>query len=224
MIARVLYQVGHGSIHFFMPLIFVNQLNFSATMIGLGISLGSLAGVIGNFVGGYLADSPKYGRKRTLLFSAVLSIVAALMLAWLPNLPLLIAANMLMGISSGCYWTPVDALIIDTTPREQRQQAFAVLGLANNLGTGFGVYGGSILLSVLAGQGQVLFAINGLVLVAFLVLVQIAIPDTRQEPHEHSETLPQFGSALKDRTLQLFVLLNVLFTTYSNLRSNPPQR
>ncbi|MBO3461806.1 MFS transporter [Aetokthonos hydrillicola] len=219
-IGRILHQVGHGSIHFFMPLIFVNELHFSATMIGLGISIGSLTGVIGNFVGGYLADSPRYGRKQTLLLSGVLSIAGALMLAWLQNFPSLIVANILMGLSGGCYWTPVDALIIDTTPKEQRQKAFALLGLASNLGTGIGVLGGGILLSILARESQVIFAINGLVLVAFLVLIQIAIPDTRQENHEHSETRPQFGSALKDRTLLLFVLLNVLFTTYIALVNN----
>lgn len=69
-IARFLYQAGHGSIHFFIPLIFVNQLGFSATIVGLGISIGSLAGVGGHVLGGYLTDSPKFGRKVTLLLSA----------------------------------------------------------------------------------------------------------------------------------------------------------
>ena len=73
-LARSLYQAGYGSIQFFIPLIFVNQLGFSATVVGLSMGIGALAGVLGHLLGGYLADSPKYGRKRTLLLSAGLSI------------------------------------------------------------------------------------------------------------------------------------------------------
>ncbi|MGB3205439.1 MAG: MFS transporter [Crinalium sp.] len=75
-IARSLYQAGYGSIQFFIPLIFVNQVGLSATSVGIGIGSGSLAGIVGHFLGGYLADSPAYGRKRALLFSAGLSILA----------------------------------------------------------------------------------------------------------------------------------------------------
>jgi MFS family permease len=95
-IGRTLYQAGYGSIQFFIPLIFVNQVGLSATTVGIGIGSGSLAGVVGHFLGGYLADSPSYGRKKTLLFSAMLSILAAFVLALTQNLPLLFIANLLM--------------------------------------------------------------------------------------------------------------------------------
>jgi len=221
-LARSLYQVGHGTMQFFIPLIFVNQLGFSATVVGMARGSGSLAGVLGHFLGGYLADSPKYGRKQTLSFSAGLSILAAILLALIPNLPMLIVADLIMGLSSGCYWTAADASVIDVTPKEQRQKAFAVLVLADSLGSGLGILGGGILLSLVA-QVQTLFLICGLILLVFLVLIQIAIrdsrsaecmADTRQDGSEHSNTLQGFGLALKDRSLQLFVLSNVLFTTY----------
>lgn len=119
-----------------------------------------------------------------------------------------------MGLSAGCYWTAADASVIDITPQEQRQNAFAVLGLANTLGSGFGILGGGILLSLVT-QAQTLFLIAGLVLLVFLGLIQFVGMDTRQDsPTQHSPTLKGFGSALKDRGLQLFVLASVLFTTY----------
>jgi len=62
---------------------------------------GSLAGVLGHFLGGYLADSPTYGRKLTLLFSAGLSILAAVVLALTQTLPMLILVNLIVGLSSG---------------------------------------------------------------------------------------------------------------------------
>lgn len=131
-IGRLLYQAGYGSIQFFIPLIFVNQVGLSATVVGISIGSGSLAGVVGHFLGGYLADSQAYGRKRTLLFSAALSILAAFVLALTQNLAMLAIANLLMGLSAGCYWTAADAAVIDVTTLEQRDRAFAVLVLADS--------------------------------------------------------------------------------------------
>lgn len=212
-IARALYQAGYGSIQFFIPLIFVNQVGLSATVVGIGIGSGSLAGLVGHFLGGYLADSPAYGRKRALLFSAGLSILAAIALALTQSLPMLVVANLLMGLSSGCYWTAADAAVIDVTTSEHRHKAFAILVLADSLGWGLGIWGGGMLLSLFH-QAQFLFFVDSLVLVVFLVLILIAVTETRQEHPQHSDTLQGFVVALRDRSLLLFVLVNILFTTY----------
>ncbi|MBR8832676.1 MAG: MFS transporter [Stigonema ocellatum SAG 48.90 = DSM 106950] len=215
-LGRSLYQAGYGTIQFFMPLIFVNKLGFSATSVGIGIGCGSLAGVLGHFLGGYLADSPNYGRKRTLLFSGVFSILAAIVLALNQSLPMLYLANLIMGLSSGCYWTAADASIIDVTPISQRQKAFAIVILADSLGNGLGIFSGGILLSQVA-QVQPLFLICGLILLMFLVLIQLAIhsqPSGKTHADTPQDALQGFVLALKDRSLQLFVLINVLFTTY----------
>ena len=210
---RALYQAGYGSIQFFIPLIFVNHVGLSATAVGIGLGSGSLAGVVGHLLGGYLADSPKYGRKRTLLFSAVLSILAAFVLALTQNLPLLVIANLIMGLSAGCYWTAADAAVMDVTTPTQRHKAFAVLVLADSLGGGLGIWGGGILLS-LANRAQTLFFVDSLILVMFLVLLLVASTETRQDNPEHSDTLQRFLVALSDRSLRVFILVNVLFTTY----------
>ncbi|GAA6615819.1 MFS transporter [Scytonema sp. NUACC26] len=211
--ARFFYQAGYGTIQFFIPLIFVNQLNFSATVVGFAIGCGALAGVVGHFLGGYLADSPMYGRKRTLLFSALLSILAAIALACLPNLSMLIVVNLLMGLGAGCYWTAADAAVIDVTPPKEHQKAFAILVLADSIGSGLGILSGGIILSLFT-QPQTLFLIAGLILLVFLVIVQVAIADSHQDANEHSDPLQGFNLALKDSSLQVFMLVNVLFTTY----------
>jgi MFS family permease len=48
----------------------------------------------------------------------------------------------------------------------------------------------------------------------FLVLIQVAVAETRLDQPEHSDPLQGFVVALKDRSLRLFVVVNVLFTTY----------
>lgn len=218
-IGRLLYQAGYGSIQFYIPLIFVNQVGLSATVVGIGVGSGSLAGLVGHLLGGYLADSPLYGRKRALLFSAVLSILAAIVLVLTQNLPLLLIANLIMGLSAGCYWTAADTSVIDVTPPEQRQKAFAVLGLADSIGGGLGVWGGGLLLS-LVDQAQSLFLVSSLILLIFLILVQVAIAETQQEKVTQPNTLQGFVVALNDRSLQLFVLVNVLFTTFIALANS----
>ncbi len=218
-IARSLYQAGYGSIQFFIPLIFVNQVGLSATTVGIGIGSGSLAGIVGHLLGGYLADSPAYGRKRALLFSAGLAIMAAIALALTQSLPMLVVANLLMGLSAGCYWTAADAAVIDVTVPEHRHKAFAVLVLADSLGGGLGIWGGGMLLSLLH-QAQILFFVGSLILVVFLVLILIAVKETRQDSSEHADTLQGFVVALRDRSLILFVLVNILFTTYIALVSS----
>jgi MFS family permease len=211
-IGRTLYQAGYGSIQFFIPLIFVNQVGLSATTVGIGIGSGSLAGVVGHFLGGYLADSPSYGRKKTLLFSAVLSILAAFVLALTQNLPLLFIANLLMGLSAGCYWTAADTIVMDVTDPDKRHQAFAVLVLADSLGAGFGIWGGGILLSLT--NAQTFFFTDSFILLLFLLLAQIATRETRQEQSESAKVWQKFVTALNDHSLRLFVLVSVLFTTY----------
>ena len=211
-IGRTLYQAGYGSIQFFIPLIFVNQVGLSATTVGIGIGSGSLAGVVGHFLGGYLADSPSYGRKKTLLFSAMLSILAAFVLALTQNLPLLFIANLLMGLSAGCYWTAADTIVMDVTDPDQRHQAFAVLVLADSLGAGFGIWGGGILLSLT--NAQTFFFADSFILLLFLLLAQIATRETRQEQPESAKVWQKFVKALNDHSLRLFVLVSVLFTTY----------
>lgn len=218
-IARSLYQAGYGSIQFFIPLIFVNQVGLSATAVGIGIGSGSLAGIIGHLLGGYLADAPAYGRKRALLFSAGLAILAAIALALNQSLSMLIVANLLMGLSAGCYWTAADAAVIDVTSSEHRHKAFAILVLADSLGGGLGIWGGGMLLS-LVHQAQLLFWVSSCILVVFLVLILIAVTETRQEHLERSDTLQGFAVALRDRSLILFVLVNILFTTYIALVSS----
>lgn len=211
-VGRLLYQAGYGSIQFFIPLIFVNQVGLSATAVGIGIGSGSLAGIVGHLLGGYLADQA-YGRKRTLLLSAGLSIFAAVVLGLTQNLPLLIIANLIMGLSAGCYWTAADAAVIDVTPSAQRHKAFAVLVLADSLGGGLGILGGGKLLSKVE-RSTTIFLVASLILLVFLVVMQMAIAETRQENSEHSDTLQGFVVAMNDRSLRLFVLANVLFTTY----------
>ncbi len=212
-IARLLYLVGYTTLQFYLPLVFVNQLGLAATTVGLALAVGSLAGVVGHLLGGYLADSPQYGRKRALLFSAILIMLAATLLLVSQSFLALVFANILMGLSAGCYWTAADAAVVDATGTEQRQMAFALLVLADSLGTGIGIWGGGILLDQHQ-HAPTLFGASLVPLLLFWGLTQSAMAETVQGHPEAQQTLKGFAIALRDRSLLLFITVNILFTTY----------
>lgn len=66
----------------------------------------------------------------------------------------------------------------------------------------------------LVARTETLFGVGSLIFLVFLVLIQVAVTETRLHQPEHSDPLQGFVVALKDRSLRLFVVVNVLFTTY----------
>gem|GEM_PF-5919810 len=72
---RLLSQLGNGFTLFYAPIFFVNQVGLSATAVGIGLGSSSISGVVGRFIGGSASDSPRWGRRKTLLASAAVSAV-----------------------------------------------------------------------------------------------------------------------------------------------------
>ncbi|NJP10733.1 MAG: MFS transporter [Leptolyngbyaceae cyanobacterium RU_5_1] len=213
-IGRSLSQIASGLIYFYIPLVFVNQVGLSATSVGFSIGLSSLTGVAGHILGGVLADSPRFGRKTTLSLSAVFGILVSLVLAVTNSLPILMVACLLLGISVGFYWTAADAAVMDVTALEERHQAFAIMSVAENLGNGIGILGGGLLLMLINQTPQLLFVVCAGIFLGFLLLVQLTLMETRQSHAKHENTTQGILVALKDVALIVFILANVLFTTY----------
>lgn len=84
-LGRFLSEVGTGFILFYTPIFFVNEVGLSSTLVGIALGSASISGVFGRFFGGSLSDSPSWGRRKTLLLSAILSAIADLVLAFSNN-------------------------------------------------------------------------------------------------------------------------------------------
>lgn len=210
---RLLSQIGSGFTLFYAPIFFVNQVGLSATLVGIGLGSGSVSGVIGRFLGGQWADSPNWGRKRTLLIAAAISAFADIFLTLTYNFPTLVLGNLLMGFGIGLYWPATEAAIVDLTTVEQRNEAFAITRLADSLGLGLGVVLGGALISA-SGNYRVLFIIDGISFVIFFGVITIAIAETNKLTQSSSQSYQGWLVALRDRALMVFVLVNILFTTY----------
>lgn len=213
-------QISYGLLNFYIPILFVNQVGLSATAVGFALSLCAITEVGGHFVGATLADSPRFGRKVVLSLAAVSGLAVALILIVAQSLWLLILASMVLGISLGCYWTASGAAVMDATSSEDRSQAFAVMGVAEYLGIGLGVLGGSGLLALMNESPKLLFAGCGAMFALFGLLIQILM--TNDYPSRSPQDQSEAGmiAALKDKALLVFMLANVFFTTYVALVSS----
>ncbi|MBE9046912.1 MFS transporter [Pleurocapsales cyanobacterium LEGE 10410] len=220
---RLLSEIGTGFTLFYAPIFFVNQVGLSSTLVGIALGSGSVSGVIGRFLGGQAVDSPSWGRRKTLLTSAAISVLADVVLSLTTNFPSLILGNLLMGFGIGMYWPATEAAIIDLTTPQQRNEAFAITRLADSLGLSLGVVLGGVLIAN-SGNYRGLFVIDGISFLIFFAVIYFAIAETYQfKPQSASSQENRWSLAFQDRALMVFVAVNILFTVYlSQVQSTMP--
>lgn len=221
---RFLSEVGTGFTLFYAPIFFVNHVGLSATAVGFALGSASISGVVGRILGGSFSDSQVWGRRKTLLLSAAISAIASLVLASANYFWILVVGNLLSGLGQGLYWPANESVVADLTAPPQRQEAYAITRLADNLGMGMGVVLGGALIST-TGAYRALFIIDATSFVVFFVVVYWAIKETYR-PVDTKSAISLKSSwliALTDRRLLIYVLVNVIFTTYvSQLQSTLP--
>ncbi len=220
-LGRLLSQVGTGFTLFYIPIFFVEQVGFSATEVGLGLGAMAVSGVIGRIAGGSLADTI-WGRKPTLLFSLVVSALGSLMLAGSTTYLLFVVANLINGLGQGFYWPAAETMIADLTTRQQRNQAFGLTRLGDNLGLSIGVALAGVLIATTAAY-RLLFVIDAVTFLIFAGVVVVLVSETRPANFVSQGIISGWRAALTDRALLIFIVPNILFTTYvSQISSSLP--
>lgn len=210
---RLLLQFGTGFTLFYAPIFFVNQLGFSPTMVGIALGSASVSGILGRFLGGSGSDSPDWGRKKILLLSAVISAIADVFLASASDFSFLLLGNVLMGFGIGLYWPPAEALVADLTTPSQRNSAFAISRLADNLGLGLGIIIGGWIIAI-TNNYRLLFIIDGFSFLVFYIVIYFTITEIYPLETNHQSKYHGWSLALKDKSLWIFCIVNVMFTTY----------
>ncbi|MGI8502988.1 MAG: MDR family MFS transporter [Hassallia sp.] len=224
-VGRLMLEMGTGFTLFYAPIFFVNKVGLSTTAVGLALGSASISGVAGRILGGIGVDSPSWGRRRTLLFSAAISAIGSLVLAASHNFATLVIGNLIAGFGLGLYWPANEAVVADLTPTENRREAYAITRLADNLGLGMGIVLGGVLVTT-TGSYRSLFIIDAISFIVFFGVVYLAIaetgtPDMRQS--QKTQHIASWMAALSDRPFLVYVVLNIIFTTYvSQLHSTIP--
>jgi MFS family permease len=220
---RLLSEIGTGFTLFYAPIFFVNQVGLSSTSVGVALGSGSISGIVGRFLAGQGVDSPHWGRRKILLISAAISVLADVVLSLSFNFSTLVLGNLLMGFGVGMYWPATEAAIIDLTTPEQRNEAFAVTRLADSLGLSLGVVLGGALIAN-SGNYRTLFVIDGISFAVFFGVIYLAIAETYQfKPQLVENQQNGWSFAVGDRAFMVFVAVNILFTIYlSQVQSTMP--
>jgi MFS family permease len=223
---RFLSQSGTGFTLFYAPIFFVDRVGLSATAVGIGLGSGSISGILGRVLGGSFCDSQFWGRRRTLLLAAIISAVASFVLAATHDFTGLVAGNLLMGFGVGLYWPPTETMVADLTEGEQRQEAFALTRLADNLGLQVGIIFGGVLIA-LTGNYRSLFIIDGISFLVLFAVVAIAVAETYKPANTGDKGKKNLQNgwmvALRDRTLLIYAVVNTLFTLYiSQIQTTMP--
>ncbi|MER7515596.1 MFS transporter [Streptomyces sp. NPDC126499] len=202
-------QVGN-----FLPVfivLYLTERGYSAGAAGLVLGISGLGKVLGNAVGGYLAD--RIGRRWTIVLSAVTTAGLTTVVPFLEALPLIVTVVGLIGVTSQIYRPAAAAVLVDAvSTNQQRLAAFGVFRFAMNVGAALGgVIGG-----VLASTSYVeLFLVNAAACLLFGVVVALLLRDAPKtlDGAEHTEQKTEqavgYRQAFADRTLVRFLLMTV---------------
>ncbi len=212
-IGRLLSQMGSGFTLFYASIFFVNKVGLSATAVGIGLGSTALSGIVGRLLSGTMIDSRRWGRRRTLMLALLISAIATAILAATTNFPVFLIGNLLMGLGTGLYWPANEAAVADLTTVDQRNEGYAVTRLADTVGLGVGVILGGLLIST-TGAFRALFVIDAISFLVFLVVVYGSIQETADFASHRTSALAGWLIGLRDRTMVVFLLVNILFTTY----------
>ena len=121
--------------------------------------------------------SDRFGRRPVILFSLAGTVIGYLLFAFARSLPLLFASRLLDGATGGNIGT-AQAIIADTTSREDRARGMGLVGMAFGLGFIFGPAIGGF--AVHFGEAAPGLAAASLSAVA-LVWAFLKLPETRPE-------------------------------------------
>ena len=215
---QLILFIGQGFTLVYASIYFVNELGFSPTQVGLAQGSIGVSGLIGRFFAGNALNSPKLGRRGTLLLSAVIAALGSFLLASAHTFAVLVAGNLLLGLGISLYWPATLTVTTDLTEPEHLTEAMALTRLADHLGLAVG--------ALIAGQYiaaadsyPVLFIAKGILYLLFSAVIWFTIAETRHTDAPLT-TWADWGQALRDRPFVLYLLANLFFPIYASQSSS----
>lgn len=152
---------------------FAAALGASKSMVGLVISIYSLAAIPARLLSGSQMD--RLGRKRFLLAGLVIFAVTAGLYTLAGSLRVLLALRILHGLSWGWITTAMSALVAEMAPASRRGEAIGYWSLAPTLAMAIAPMSGTVLISAM-GFPAVFAATAGLAGFAAALVVPIREP------------------------------------------------
>ncbi len=211
---------GSGVVYPFATVYFVSELGIAFTLIGAGLFANSIARGVGTAAGGYLAD--RIGRDRVMVASMGLSAIALASYAVVRSAIGFAVVATAAGLVAGLYTPASHAMVADLTAGEDRERAYGLLKVANNLGFGLGFVTGGVLYSI---ANVAVFivdgATSGIVAIALFLLLPRTVSSGPAQAFRAE--LAQWSRTVGEPRLVHLAVLNVIFAiAYAQMQSTVP--
>lgn len=159
----------------FLTIYLITKTSLGLPQIGLIVGAAPLAGIFGGIIGGYLSDN--HGKKRMLLLSLLITIIATLGLALSKEAWILIVINSVCGLARNAFNPIAHSMLIDLVPEEQRVTILSYDNTALNSGYVVGMFIGSILIRF---SSPLIFIFTSSITALFFVLVITRVRETHR--------------------------------------------
>ncbi len=227
---QLLNVFGAGLVYPFATIHFHLEVGIALSLVGLGLLVRNVATAVATTIGGYLAD--RIGRKPVMVTAMAGNAVTLAGYAFVPAIaaaigPLdpagaFIGVSALSGATNGLYTPAGQAYVADLTAGGERDRAYSLLKVGNNVGFGTGFVVGGLLyewveVAVFIADG----ATSGVVALVLLWLV----------PRIHEgqpgvtlrDSLGDWSGAITRRRVLGLAALNVCFAVlYAQMQTTVP--
>ena len=229
-LGQLINVFGSGMVYPFATVHFHLNVGIGLAMVGLGLGAKSAATAGGTAVGGYLAD--RYARKPVMVASMALSMVTLAGFAFVPDLAAavpglslawaFVAVATASGATAGLYPPAGQAYIADRTAAAERDEGYALLKVANNVGFGVGFVVGGLLYEF---ANTAIFLADGLTsgVVAVVLLLTVPRQHGGRTDVSFADSIGDWGRAITRRRVLALALLNVGFAVmYAQMQTTVP--
>ena len=180
------------------------------------------AGVLGNTIGGVLAD--KFGRKTNMIFGLIASATSALMMVFIEDIVVFYIVIGVIGIFEDIAGPARQAMVADLVPEKDRADAYGIMRIVFNLAVTFGPAIGGLMI---AKSFTILFYIDFFISLIVALIVFLFLPETKpvvQEGHKGEQSIKDtfkgYRKVLNDKLFIAFVVVLMLETLmYFNMNS-----
>ena len=224
MVASFIDMLGGSLIFPFFSLYMTQKFDIGMTEVGTMFLVWALtSGVIGNTVGGALAD--KFGRKTNIIFGLIASATSALMMVLINEIVVFYIVIGVIGIFQDIAGPARQAMIADLVPEELRGDAYGMFRIIFNLAVTIAPAIGGFMATR---SFEMLFYTDVAISIAAALFVVFFLPETKPKTTEESkkeqsfvQTFKGYKIILKDKLFITFIAVSALSTLmYFNMNSS----
>ncbi len=159
--------MGAGGVIYLTPLVF-NDLSFTASEIGSGLTAAALTGTITRLITGfYLDKGVKFSTP--LKVAAMIAICADFLLLFARSYKGYVLGELFLGAAAGIYWPSIELAVPITCGKFQSSKGFALVRSADALGVSIGALIGAFAASINA--IRMIYCVETLCMISFILLL-----------------------------------------------------